>query len=401
MKGIVSPRPVALTRPGRARNLMPMPVPSRPSPAPAAPRLLQELADTVQRARLGGPFYVVGWAVVWLASPTAQAHSAASALLAALFVAGMVLRFASSARPPTDDIGAQRRIDRVWRLVGATTAAWGGASAWILLQTAEVGAHLVVLICTIAFATAIAHSFCMRQRRALLVLGLLYLPVLGTMLLARHAAAGAAAIAVYLVYLLLLLRRSHSEYRQRLELEDDLRRQRDRFEQQSQRDGLTGLANRRRFEAELARLVDAAASRPTSFALLLFDLDHFKSVNDRHGHAVGDACLREFAERLQRSFGGAQELVARLGGEEFAVLVDGADEDAAAARGESFRQAVAGTPLVRRDLAIGLTVSIGVGAFGPRHAGDGERFFAAVDQALYRAKASGRNTLCRVDADAG
>lgn len=364
----------------------------------ASPRLLQELSDTQQRARLGGPFYVLGWLVAWLASPALQARPVAAASVGALFLLGTVLRFYSSPAPAIARVEAERRIARAWWLVGATTVLWGASAAWVLQQGPEPDAQLVLLICTVAYATAIAQSFCMRLPRALLVLALLYAPVLAALLLGGHARIGAAAIGIYLVYLLLLLRRSHAEYRQRLDLEDDLRQQRDLFEQQSRRDGLTGLANRRRFESTLATLVHEAPNRLLPFALLIFDLDHFKAINDRHGHAVGDACLREFAERLQRAFAGPQELVARLGGEEFAVLVEDVDEDAAAARGEAFRQQIAGTPLVLPEFAVGITVSIGVGAFGPRHATDGEGFFTEVDQALYRAKADGRNALRRVGA---
>jgi PleD family two-component response regulator len=80
------------------------------------------------------------------------------------------------------------------------------------------------------------------------------------------------------------------------------------------------------------------------------------------------------------------------------VLLEATDEDAACARGEAFRASIAGSPLVLPDLAIGISVSIGVGAFGPRHDGDGDTFFNAVDQALYRAKAAGRNAVRRAQA---
>jgi diguanylate cyclase (GGDEF)-like protein len=238
----------------------------------------------------------------------------------------------------------------------------------------------------------------MRPGRPRLLLTLLYVPVLAALVLASGASTAAAAIGIYLAYLLLLLRRSHREYQERLDLDDDLRRQRDLFELQSRRDGLTGLANRRHFAAALDALVEGARHHADPFALLILDLDHFKAINDRHGHIIGDACLRGFAERLQLAFDNPSELVARLGGEEFAVLIPNLDEDAAAERGEAFRQQMAGSPLLLPDLAIGLTVSIGVGAFGPRHPGDSDAFFSAVDQALYRAKAGGRNAVCRVAA---
>ena len=95
----------------------------------------------------------------------------------------------------------------------------------------------------------------------------------------------APAGCVRLLYVSLALRRSHGEYRQRLDLEDELRRQRDLFEQQSRRDGLTGLANRRRFSAALGDWCARARDDGNALILLLLDLDHFKAINDRHGHA--------------------------------------------------------------------------------------------------------------------
>jgi diguanylate cyclase (GGDEF)-like protein len=399
MKGIEGA--TGLTAASRSRNVPRMPAVADtaralPPAEAASPRLNQELADTVRRARLGGPFYVFGWISVCLASSAAQARSWLALAIGVVFVLGMLARYRIAPRAVAEAATAQRRIDRVWRVVGATTAVWGGACAWLLTADADEGTRLVALVCTVAFATAIAHSFCMRQHRALMLLGLIYLPVLAALLFGGAPVVAAAAIGIYGGYLLLLLRRSHGEYRQRLDLEDDLRLQRDRFEQQSQRDGLTGLANRRNFSTALERLARRSATRAEPFALLLLDLDYFKSINDRHGHAVGDACLREFAERLQRAFATPQDFVARLGGEEFAVLIEDADEDAAAERGERFRALIAGTPLVLPELAIGITVSVGAGAFGPRREDDGERFFAEVDQALYRAKAAGRNALRRV-----
>jgi diguanylate cyclase (GGDEF)-like protein len=381
------------------RSPMPFPDPVAVASSPAAnatPRLNQELADTVRRSRLGGPFYVVAWIAVCLASPAPAARSWIGWLIGATLLLGMLARFRLSPRPVAEAATARRRINRVWRIVGATAALWGGACAWLLFADTGEGTRLVALVCTVAFATAVAHSFCMRARRALLLLALLYAPVFSALLLTDAPPVVATAIGVYLGYLLLLLRRSHGEYLQRLDLEDDLRLQRDRFEQQSQLDGLTGLANRRHFSAALEQLARRSATRAEPFALLLFDLDYFKAINDRHGHAVGDACLREFAERLQRTFAPPQHLVARLGGEEFAVLIEDADEDRAVELGERFRAQIAGTPLVLPDLAIGVTVSVGAGDYGPRRTDEPDQFLAAVDQALYRAKAAGRNALRRV-----
>ena len=165
-------------------------------------------------------------------------------------------------------------------------------------------------------------------------------------------------------------------------------------EQRSRVDALTGLFNRRHtmemIEHELAR-----ASHGPGVGVLMFDVDHFKRVNDRHGHAGGDAVLVEVAERLRD---GVREwdLVARIGGEEFCVVAPGLDSEAAvAALGERLRHAVAERPVTLPG-GIAVPVTISVGAAMVAH-GDGsaEHALEFADRALYAAKRNGRNRLRR------
>lgn len=149
-------------------------------------------------------------------------------------------------------------------------------------------------------------------------------------------------------------------------------------------DPLTGIANRRALAAEAGR---ALAAGPA--ALLLFDLDHFKRVNDTFGHAVGDAVLIGFCAAASRvlpagaSFG-------RLGGEEFACLLPGADAAEAAALAETMRLAVAA---MRPAHAPGLAVTVSVGVARSAGAGDFASLLGLADRALYQAKAQGRDRV--------
>lgn len=151
-----------------------------------------------------------------------------------------------------------------------------------------------------------------------------------------------------------------------------------RLQGQALHDALTGLPNRRQFERDLATLEPGDA-------LLMVDVDHFKRLNDTHGHAGGDAALREVAQLL----GGALrrgDRAYRYGGEEFAVLLRGVGAEALHAVADRLRQAVGGAPLacVWEDV----TVSIGAALLVD---GAPERVMAQADQALYRAKADGRD----------
>jgi len=360
----------------------------------AAPRLLQELGETLQRLRLGGPFYVLLWLLAGTASGLWERARWPFLLVAFAFVAMTVVRFRIRGLPDgSSDVAVRSLLNRIWALLLANAALWGAGVAWLLMTAPSESARTVASISSYAFATAFAHNFPMRLRSAFLALGLLYLSTL-VALIANGSRFELIAVSVlYLLYVSLALRRSHAEYLQRLDLEDELREQRDLFEQQSRRDGLTGLANRRRFTAVLDDWAMKARGGDARLALLILDLDHFKAINDRHGHAAGDACLRAFAKQLQHAFPAPDELVARLGGEEFGVLLLDGAPDEAVRRADAFRGQFAECALVVEDGELRCSVSIGVAAFDPHRDADGDALYHAADAALYRAKAAGRNTV--------
>jgi diguanylate cyclase (GGDEF)-like protein len=158
-------------------------------------------------------------------------------------------------------------------------------------------------------------------------------------------------------------------------------------------DALTGAVNRRAFlergSAELARA--ARSQRPTT--LLALDLDHFKSVNDRYGHPGGDAVLKALVAMLKRETR-VSDIVARLGGEEFAVLLPETSLEAALPVAERIRSALEALRILYGGMAISVTASIGV-AQSTARIGDLEALVAAADAALYAAKIGGRNRVAR------
>ena len=162
-------------------------------------------------------------------------------------------------------------------------------------------------------------------------------------------------------------------------------------------DPLTGLHNRRYMETHLRRLVDEALGCGRPLSLLVADIDHFKIVNDTHGHDAGDAVLKEFALRIRRNTRG-MDLACRLGGEEFVVVMPDTDLAKACAVAERVRRCTAAEPfeIDRSGTTIPVTASVGVAALElPSDSAD--TIFKRADQALYSAKRSGRN---RVAADA-
>jgi diguanylate cyclase (GGDEF)-like protein len=169
---------------------------------------------------------------------------------------------------------------------------------------------------------------------------------------------------------------------------DQLGAQRSRLEVLAATDPLTRLANHRHFRDALVAAADTAAPYE-SLAVVLLDLDHFKVVNDTYGHPYGDEVLREVGDRLRRIVREG-DLVGRLGGEEFALLLPDVDAESAVRVAERARAAIRSIP--SRD--IDLDCSAGV-AVGPHDAQEGERLLELADAALYRAKAGGRARTCR------
>jgi diguanylate cyclase (GGDEF)-like protein len=154
-------------------------------------------------------------------------------------------------------------------------------------------------------------------------------------------------------------------------------------------DPLTGLLNRRGFFEATAALMTHSRRRMAPVSVLAFDLDHFKSINDRYGHAVGDAVLQMFA-KVARDTLRASDVVGRLGGEEFVAVLPSTLADAAIAA-ERVRAALVAASLERNGQRLAATVSIGVSSGSPTAAVD--LLLTRADEALYRAKANGRNRI--------
>jgi len=166
------------------------------------------------------------------------------------------------------------------------------------------------------------------------------------------------------------------------------------LERLSQLDGLTGIANRRSFDATLDREWRRAVRERTWISLLLADLDHFKTFNDTYGHLHGDDALRKAAAVLKDAARRVTDLVARYGGEEFAILLPGAGPDAAAQVAERARTGLEALALAEAGTGAAPPVTVSIGAASAR--GPGQQlteFFGAADQALYRAKRLGRNRV--------
>ncbi len=156
-------------------------------------------------------------------------------------------------------------------------------------------------------------------------------------------------------------------------------------------DPLTGALNRRALDLRLAREIERAHDEREPLSLLYMDLDHFKQVNDRHGHAVGDDCLRRLAEVVRREVG-VEHVFGRYGGEEFVLLLPNQPTDKARATGERIRNALMLERIDAGDATVRLTVSIGIASRLPDERLS-RQILERADKALYAAKHGGRNQV--------
>ena len=170
-----------------------------------------------------------------------------------------------------------------------------------------------------------------------------------------------------------------------------------RLHEETRLDSLTGLHNRRAFEEMIQREVQLAARDNTPLTLLMMDLDHFKQLNDTWGHALGDRALRTFGGVLL-TVTGTRDAVARLGGEEFAILLPGRSARSAVLLAERLRATVEGLRLSEGEELVRFTVSVGLSSLQEGETGF-EPMLRRADRALYKVKRSGRNRVLLADTE--
>lgn len=171
-----------------------------------------------------------------------------------------------------------------------------------------------------------------------------------------------------------------------------LKQKSEKLQQLSMHDPLTGTLNRLAFAAELRERIDHLAKYNQPLSLIVFDLDHFKTINDRHGHLIGDAALNLVAGVVREHLV-SDDLFGRFGGDEFMIACAGQDVHTTATLAETLRTAVARRATEARPPIPGLTLSLGLAQADPASGYQPDELFARADAALYRAKQQGRNSV--------
>lgn len=206
--------------------------------------------------------------------------------------------------------------------------------------------------------------------------------------------AGACIAAALLVSLLLIYpiirTQLHEEHKLRA-MTESLSQRSETLEIAAFTDALTGMHNRRFFDDALREYLAEFTRIDKPVGLLVLDIDHFKLVNDTHGHDVGDLVLQAVANAL-KDMTRYHDVVARLGGEEFAVVAPNLDDDRLAALAERIRKGVHGLVIVTENIRIRVTISIGMAVWDGKESA--AQFYSRADKQLYNAKRLGRNRVC-------
>ncbi len=351
-------------------------------------------ADLARRARGGIFIYLVAWLILMVPTGVHSQQPGFFALNTAILVLIMLSRLGHFVCDRLDS-SLPVPVLRTWLVTTILAGAlhWGLMCFWILTHDGfkHVEFYLIASAAVLGIAGTAALSIA-REIRLLFPLFMLLPTTIAY--LYRHETDDwilASMVVLALVYVIGTARTTGRDYWQSIENEMLAERRAVEMERLSITDQLTGLNNRSYFDQRFGEEWSRGCRQGDVLSLLMVDLDHFKRLNDTHGHVFGDACLQQVAAVLRRDVKRESDLVARYGGEEFVVLLP--DTDAAGARrvGENLRRAIERIELDHDGGIVGLTASIGGASERPTRACEAQSLLKRADDALYRAKAAGRN----------
>jgi diguanylate cyclase (GGDEF)-like protein len=369
--------------------------------APKSPDLQQQaMLDLADRARDGIMVHLPLWLAAGWFSGVARASAALYLGAAALFLVVLVLRRRFEHRLAPRSVHDRAAALGFNALILSNPLMWGALTSLTLLWPAIAPAREILSLITVGVVAAGSIVFAIDAWMRLFYGMTAMLPMAVIALLSRHELGTFYVVCttLMLAYLMRASRVVHADYWAAARANAELQARSRQLEQMANTDALTQVANRQHFDRHIAQECKRAQRDGGLLSVLMIDVDHFKQVNDSHGHAAGDACLQAVARTLADNLRGGGDFVARYGGEEFAVVLPGADPAAAAATAERLRACVAMLEVRCSEPPITLTCSVGAHTAPPAHDLDPAQMVRAADRALYLAKANGRNCVMASDA---
>ncbi|MCP5161652.1 MAG: GGDEF domain-containing protein [Hahellaceae bacterium] len=276
-----------------------------------------------------------------------------------------------------------------------SSLAWGLSVAYLIALNTFQEALLPLIVSTAGICAGGSASLAPSRKLVALMLCGTLIPGTVALQLSNFpfSASMAMLCAIYILAMYSISNIQRKEYFNALLSNFKLEEQAAKLAELSTLDGLTGLRNRRFFEDRQLDEFRRAQRDHKEISLILLDLDHFKQINDQHGHLIGDECLREMARALTQKFNRTMDTLARVGGEEFAVLLPGTSLENAMTLADELRRHIASLRLQYADTRIQMTASLGVSTVRPNYEDSAYSLFERADSALYEAKRSGRNRV--------
>src|SRR5690554_2537890 len=366
----------------------------------------QRFHDLIQRSWPG----LISYALVWWAialprlwyEPTSENLSWLSGFgFLILLCCGLRIRLLRRFRQRLAD----ERAKVPWEIFVGTAlnaSAWGVIAAVSLLPDTPLSPLVMVMILTTSgICAGGVCSLAISRYLVCMFLGCMLTPSIIVLALgySEHPVEMAIAGIIFWISMYLISGLPRREYYTASCSNIKLSHQAAYLQELSRVDSLTGLNNRRQFEHLFETELKRASRGRYPISLLLIDLDHFKHINDQHGHLIGDECLKRVATTLSAQLKRATDAVARFGGEEFAVILPGTSEADARQVAESIRQALETLKIPTATENISLTASLGGVSLIPSQEGSARDIIKLADDALYRAKHEGRNRCCFAPGD--
>jgi len=368
----------------------------RHMPATDDDLLRQCVLETAQRTSTGLFIYPAVWLTLALALDETQEHPGFVWGHAGALLVLMGLRTWWNRRLPDALQHSPTQAGRVFNaLVLFTALYWGTLTAWCERLAPGSAWAWIMLACTIGFCAGGNTMFAIHPRLRFTYPVLMILPVVGVHLLdptPEHLAVVVLAV-VLALYLLKSSRLVYHDYWAGKNAQRLAEQRAQALEMASLTDGLTRIPNRMHFDRQFAYEWARQCRHGGSMAVLIIDLDHFKAVNDRHGHLFGDRCLQEVAAALGEACNRSTDFVARYGGEEFVALLVETELTGAIQVAERMLMSVRGLHIESDTGAVPVSCSIGVALVQPKHRLDRADVLRRADAALYRAKHLGRDRI--------
>lgn len=275
--------------------------------------------------------------------------------------------------------------------VAATALIWGIGFAKFMVQEGELSATLLMTMCTIGLCAGGAVAFIPDLRLSISFSFFMLVPAMGVMSYYGTNFPLVVSLAIFFIYLCFITHRGNREYWDALENEHLLELKSKDFEEMSRIDGLTGLYNRRYFDEVFSFEWRRSVRHQSSIAIIMFDIDNFKQINDQYGHLAGDQYLEAVAAVIQHVFKRETDITARYGGDEFIALIPNKPLENVLMMAERVRQQVAAIRSEYEGQVLQTTITTGAALCVPTHQDRPQSLILKADKVLYQNKTTARN----------